>query len=251
MAGYDTSRQDVRLTELDPDLEEPLVVQKVHYESNVLRLNFTIEDERFSVLVGQGNTTCGEVKQVLTQILNIPSCYLSIRVGALPLNDTKHLSKLKSKYIVEVSHFERRFGVELVPKSGCAGGWPGKYCRQVNVDVGTVKRVGDLVGYLALHEGIGRIDKVIGISPFPSEKPLSLVPSEQTLISSIAHRKGKRITIFQHLMIQSCARNTLSKSLWSFPNLKRYYSSMVDRKSCSPARFRCGSGAWNCWTVIS
>jgi hypothetical protein len=114
MAGHDASRQNVRLTELDPDLEEPIIVRRVRFDSNSVRLNFTIEGERFSVLVQQGGRTCGEMKQDLGRVMNIPAGCLSILFGAAPLSDTEHLLKLKSKYIVKVSNFKRRFGVELV-----------------------------------------------------------------------------------------------------------------------------------------
>jgi hypothetical protein len=113
----------------------------------------------------------------------IPLASLSIFLGDERLDAKSRLSRSKT-YRVEVSNCEREFVVELVPELNSdlkACGWNEKHVRRLRVDLGEVKRVDHVIGYLTQHELIGPIDVVDkDFSPFPKEKALVL-PTRQVI----------------------------------------------------------------------
>jgi hypothetical protein len=184
VAGRDAKHETTKLIDLDPELEGPIHVRRISFYQGLAPFNFVIEGETFSALIHVDNPTfLGAMEAIAPRLLIDPAALL-ILVGDRRLGETSRLSR-GITYQVEICHWERDFVIELVPELNpdlMARGWDGKHVRRVLVDLGEVKRVDGLIDYLTEHEGIGPIEVVpSGISPFPGEKPLALLPKGQVI----------------------------------------------------------------------
>jgi serine/threonine protein kinase len=198
--GHDAPNPNRRLIDLDPELEEPIKVQKISLDSHLSPTIFAIQRNWLKVVIPSQNPTCLDAKEALGRELSVPASCLSLRLDHRLLDDTAHMPKAKICE-VEISGVTRQFRIELIPTSAWVIGWSGKYVRQVAVELGEAKLVGDLAAYLSAHQYVGPIHVAKDrTSPFVDTQLLCHIPEGATI--SIRYHP-KSLTHYQFPLINN------------------------------------------------
>jgi hypothetical protein len=245
VAGRDAKQETAKLIDLDPELEGPIHIRKISFYQDLAPFNFLIEGEQFSVLIDVDNPTfLGAMEAVVPQLLIEPAS-LFIFVGDERLDGNSRLTR-GTTYRIEVSHWERDFVIELVPELDpdlMARGWDGKHVRRVLVDLGDVKRINGLINYLTEHDSIGPIEFVPGgISPFPGEKPLALLPKGQVI--TVRYRPPANVVQYLFTSIASTEGREWCSAQYdtSIRTLKMHFTHVCGMDNLLPGALRMAFG---------
>jgi hypothetical protein len=231
----------VKLIELDSELEGPILVRCISFYRGLTPFNFVIGGEMFTAQINIDNPTFLAAAKAVALELRIRPASLSLFLGDERLDDKSRLSRAKT-YRVELSNWEREFVIELVPGLNPdlrARDWDGKHVRRVLVDLGKVKRVGDLTDYLTEHESIGSIDVVAnGFSPFPREKPLALLQKRDVITIRYNPPRAPVRYVFASTLDAAGHQRCPAHDLTSVESVKIHLSALSGKRNLLPGALR-------------
>jgi hypothetical protein len=237
VARHAAKSETEKLIELDPELEGPIHVRRISFHMGMVPFNFAIEGERFTAQIDIGKQNFLAAMEAVASQLHIPPASLSIFLGDEPLDAKSRLSRAKT-YRVEVSNCEREFVIKLAPELNPdlkARGWNGKHVRRLRVDLGEVKRVDHVIGYLTQHESIGPIDVVEnGFSPFPKEKALALLPTGQVIMIRYRPPEDPVKYVFASITDAEGRKRCPAQDDTSVQSLKMYLAVLCGRNNFLP-----------------